>query len=112
MLFNLFKNLKEYKDLTASEFEEAIKDKTGILLDVRSASEFKSERIKGSKNIDVMGSDFREAIKNFSKEKNYYVYCRSGGRSGTACRLMAKEGFKNLFNLRGGIMGWHGETIN
>ena len=39
-----------------------------------------------------------------NKDKTYFVYCRSGNRSGQACKLMGDLGFKNLYNLSGGIM--------
>jgi len=48
---------------------------------------------------------------NIKKIKNYYVYCRSGGRSGQACMIMGSLGFENTYNLLGGMMEWEGETI-
>ncbi|HCQ29697.1 MAG TPA: rhodanese-like domain-containing protein, partial [Flavobacteriales bacterium] len=41
---------------------------------------------------------------------SYYVYCRSGGRSASACGAMASIGFPKLYNLAGGIMSWSGEV--
>jgi rhodanese-related sulfurtransferase len=41
-------------------------------------------------------------------DKNYYIYCRSGARSSRACKIMGKAGFKNLYNLKGGILSWKG----
>lgn len=110
MLFGLFKNTRPYKNLNSSEFQEAVRtDKVGVLLDVRTSSEFRGGKIKGARNMDVNSGYFKDALKNLPKEKTYYLYCRSGGRSGMACRIMAKEGFKNLFNLSGGIMEWSGD---
>jgi rhodanese-related sulfurtransferase len=112
MFFGLFKNIKPYKNLNSDEFKEAVRiDKSSVLIDVRTPAEFKGGKIKGARNIDVNTVSFRNVIKNLPKDKNYYVYCRSGGRSGTACTMMAKEGFKNLFNLSGGIMSWNGELV-
>ncbi|MGB2761319.1 MAG: rhodanese-like domain-containing protein, partial [Maribacter stanieri] len=42
--------------------------------------------------------------------KNYYVYCRSGNRSGQACAIMKNLGFDTAYNLQGGFMNWEGET--
>lgn len=109
MLFGLFKNLQSYKNLTASEFKEAVKnDKTGVILDVRSATEYRSGKIKGARNIDINSSTFKQTLKGLSQDKTYYVYCKSGGRSAAACRAMTQEGFKKVFNLRGGLMAWDG----
>jgi len=105
MLFKLFKNLKLYKDLNYQEFVSCIQqDSKGIILDVRNSLELKESKIKGAINIDVTSPGFADAIKSLSKDKNYYVYCRSGTRSSKACRIMSKSGFKNLYNLKGGIM--------
>ena len=49
-------------------------------------------------------------VKLLSKNKNYYIYCRSGNRSGQACALLAANGFGKLVNLAGGMMAW--ETAN
>ena len=63
-------------------------------------------------NIDIYkGQGFIYAIEELDKSKNYYVYCRSGGRSGQACSIMSQLGFENAFNLLGGIMNWEGEVV-
>jgi rhodanese-related sulfurtransferase len=49
-----------------------------------------------------------EKVSELDKTKEFLVYCRSGGRSGMACGLMAKNGFDKLNNLKGGIMAWNG----
>lgn len=38
------------------------------------------------------------------------VYCRSGGRSQKVCELLAKHGYSNIANLRGGMLGWSDEV--
>ena len=43
--------------------------------------------------------------------KNYYVYCRSGVRSVTACQILESLGIKNTFNLLGGIMSWEHKVV-
>lgn len=111
-MFNLFKDLRPFKNLNAHEFQEAILgDSSGIILDVRSAAEMKEGKIKGARNMDVTSRNFQEAVRTLPKERSYYIYCRSGGRSAMACRIMAKEGFKNLYNLSGGLMAWTGLLV-
>ena len=51
-----------------------------------------------------------ESIELLDKSKNYYIYCRSGGRSGQACQVMDSIGFGITYNLMGGMMEWKGET--
>ncbi|GAB2608971.1 rhodanese-like domain-containing protein [Belliella aquatica] len=106
-MFNFFKaQPKNYKDLSSEDFKNGMTASDAVLIDVRSQGEFKSGKIKGARNIDIMGSGFVNQIQNLPKDKTYYLYCRSGNRSGQACSLMAKNGFENLNNLADGIMGW------
>ena len=40
------------------------------------------------------------------KKKSYFVYCRSGKRSYSACEIMKELGFTNLYNLESGYLDW------
>ena len=55
---------------------------------------------------------FIEKLNNLDKSKNYYVYCRSGNRSGQAAQLMGQLGFDEVYNLLGGMNEWDGETVD
>ena len=111
MFGNLFKSTKNYEDLSSTDFENGFKnDPNAVLLDVRTVAEHKSGHIPNSKNIDVMSFSFGKSVEKLDKSKSYYVYCRSGGRSGNACNSMSKLGFEKVYNLRGGMMGWHGDV--
>lgn len=80
------------------------------IIDVRTPEEFNSGYIEGAKLIDIQESGkFMEEIENLPKDNQYYVYCRSGKRSGMACELMNRAGIKNTYNLEGGIIDWTGE---
>ena len=41
------------------------------------------------------------------KEKPIAVYCKSGGRSGGASKLLLELGFKEIYDLEGGILNWN-----
>ena len=62
-------------------------------------------------NIDVMSSDFMDKIKRLDTTKSYFVICRSGGRSLSACDSMSGIGFRHLTNMEGGMLGWTGKVI-
>lgn len=103
------KTLTKFENLYSHEFEQKLNENPdAVLLDVRTVAEFQSERIPDAINIDLMESDFLEKIGELEKTKTYFVYCRSGGRSGHACSLMSEEGF-TVFNLAGGISNWRGK---
>lgn len=106
-MFGLFESApKLYEDLGGNEFKTKYTSTTGaVLLDVRSPGEFKGGNIKGARNLDVMSPSFSSQIANLDKSKEYFLYCRSGNRSGNACAMMAKNGFKT-YNLKRGIGDW------
>lgn len=115
MLLNILSRIlpeKPYKSMDAKTFELKIsEDPSAEILDVRTVNEFRTGRIPHAKNINFMGNSFREQINKMDKTKNYYVYCRSGMRSSSACRMMSKLGFKNLVNLSGGILAYKGKIV-
>lgn len=107
-MLNLLKSLfaKSYQDLDGKSFKAAYEASTGaVLIDVRTPSEFKAGTIKGAKNINVTATDFELNISKLPKDKEYFLFCRSGARSGHACRMMSSKGFK-VTNLSGGIGAW------
>lgn len=92
-----------------SQFEA---DENAVILDVRTEDEFNEGFIANAINIDIhRGQDFVNEIETLDKNKNYYVYCRSGMRSAKACEIMNQLGFENAYNLIGGITEWDGEVI-
>jgi len=92
--------------------EQLNNDANAIILDVRTEDEFNEGIIPGAMNIDIYkGQGYIYSIEELDKSKNYYVYCRSGGRSGQACSIMRELGFENAYNLLGGIMNWEGEVV-
>ncbi|MDZ7680804.1 MAG: rhodanese-like domain-containing protein [Fodinibius sp.] len=43
----------------------------------------------------------RLQLKSLDKDKTYYLYCRTGNRSGQAAELMVENGFDNVYNIGG-----------
>tara|TARA_R110002111_G_scaffold68080_6_gene110675 strand:- start:830 stop:1147 length:318 start_codon:yes stop_codon:yes gene_type:complete len=101
-------------DLSQEEWEKQLEaDDNAVILDVRTQDEVDEGIIPNAINIDIhKGQGFIYELEALDKTKNYYVYCRSGARSGQACGIMNRLGFKNAYNLVGGIMGWQGEVTN
>ncbi len=99
-------------NLTQQQWTELlVGDKNAVILDVRSPEEFNSGKIPSSINIDIYkGQGFIYLVDELDKAKNFYVYCRSGARSGQACSVMNQMGIQNAYNLLGGIMEWRGKV--
>ena len=86
-------------------------DPKGAILDVRTADEVSEGIIPGAIHLDIfLGQGFLDGLEALDKSKNYYVYCRSGNRSGQACAIMQSIGFETTYNLVGGFMDWTGDT--
>ncbi|WP_416443606.1 rhodanese-like domain-containing protein [Leeuwenhoekiella sp. A16] len=100
------------KNITQEEWEESIaNDKDAVVLDVRTQEEVDGGIIPDSKHIDIYkGQGFIDEVEKLDKSKNYYIYCRSGNRSGQACQIMDKLGFENTYNLMGGFNEWDGDV--
>lgn len=71
-----------------------------LLLDVRSAAEYASDRVKGSKNIPLDQLD-RFVKKTKDKRQTIVVHCLSGARSGQAQRILQSAGFEHVLNAGG-----------
>ena len=81
-----------------------------IILDVRTKEECSESKIPGSLSIDYYSENFKDNLDKLNKNLNYYIYCRSGNRSGKTVMILREKGFKNVFNLEGGILAWKKEN--
>lgn len=72
-----------------------------VVLDVRTPAEFAGGHLAGSENVDFMAPDFRERVEGLDRDRTYYLYCRSGTRSGKAAALMQEMGFSEVYNVGG-----------
>ena len=99
-------------DLSQNEWTVQLEaDDNAVILDVRTEEECLDGIIPGAINIDIYkGQGFIYKLEELDKTKNYYVYCKVGGRSGQACSIMNELGSEHTYNLLGGFMNWEGET--
>lgn len=98
---------EKFKNLTAAQFEELIKDSSIQLVDVRTVAEYTEGHIPHSININVLDKEgFPIAVDELlDNGKEVAVYCKSGRRSRIAADLLVKKGFK-VYNLDKGILNW------
>lgn len=101
-------------DLNQEKWASQLKsDTNAVVLDVRTEVEVEDGIIPNAKHIDIyLGQGFLDEVEKLDKSKNYYIYCKSGGRSGQACNIMQSLGFDNTYNLVGGFEDWQGEITN
>jgi thioredoxin 1 len=93
--------------IPVDQFEKKLATTQGAqLVDVRSSEEFTDGHLKGATNMNVNREDSKDMFNTLDKNKPVFVYCLSGGRSGNAAKIMQKMGFKEIYNMEGGIMKW------
>ena len=81
---------------------------TYTLLDVRQPREYEESRIPGATLIPL--PQLSDRLQELDPEKPVLTYCAIGGRSRAAAQLLAGQGFKEVYNLKGGIKAWNGQT--
>ena len=97
--------------IDAKLFAEKLKTNENLqLLDVRTPEEYSVEHIGDAKNVNWNGDDFVAKVNSYDKSKPIFVYCKVGGRSAQAASKLAELGFKEIYNLDGGIMKWNAEN--
>ena len=82
-----------------------------LVLDVREPAEFASGHLPRARHIPLRELGKRmDEIARF-KEKPVIVTCRSGARSGSACRKLKNAGFTQVYNLKGGVPAWEQASL-
>lgn len=99
-----------FKNVNGADFERLMNEAgDAVLIDVRTVGEFKSGAIPSAKNMDILSGDFERKVATLDKNKTYFLYCRSGARSGKAAKLLTSNGFEKVYNLSGGVGAWQGK---
>jgi rhodanese-related sulfurtransferase len=99
-------------DLSQEDWKAKLEnDPNAVILDVRTEDEWNEGIIPNAILNDIYkGQAFIYKLDELEKSKNYYVYCKAGGRSAQACAIMSQMGFKTTYNLEGGFMKWKGDV--
>ena len=106
VLFSCSSNSQTYSNLKPKDFKAEIEQNAGIILDVRTPNEVSTGQIENASTIDFYDKNFKDKIAKIQKDKTVYVYCKSGGRSSKAAKLLVEAGQSKVINLQGGIMAW------
>lgn len=93
-------------------YDVLLKDPGAQLLDVRTKDEFAVSHLKDAQNICVTDTDFKQKVAHLDKDKPVYVYCKKGGRSAQASKILKELGFTKIFDLQGGITNWEQQQLS
>jgi rhodanese-related sulfurtransferase len=98
---------------TAVAPNEAIRlmNSGAVLVDLRSANQFKDGHIEGARNLpgDQLAGDGK-ALERFSG-KTLILYCDNGTTTAAAQRTLARAGSRSVFGLRGGLAAWKQDNL-
>lgn len=99
------------QNLTQGQWTDQLANsENAVIIDVRAPHEIAEGYIPGALHMNIQdAAGFMQQTEELDKDKDYFLYCRSGGRSGQACMIMNSIGFKNTYNLMGGFDQWQGE---
>ncbi|MEP3389260.1 MAG: rhodanese-like domain-containing protein [Reichenbachiella sp.] len=94
--------------LAPEAFKSQIEKEEGAfkILDLRTDKEVSEGMVPGAEQLDFLADDFDSKLSELNKSTTYYIYCRSGGRSGRALTQMTELGFKKVYELQGGMNAW------
>jgi len=84
---------------------------TALIIDVRTPGEFSQGHLKNAVNYDITTNSFETQIASLDKSKPVLVYCMSGSRSTYAVGAMQSKGFKEVYELDGGMMKWRAANL-
>ncbi|MDX1641125.1 MAG: rhodanese-like domain-containing protein [Balneolaceae bacterium] len=89
-------------DISPEEFKQKIEKDRGVIIDVRTHGEYSEGHLKETdRQHDYMNGEFQQQLSSLDRDKTYYLYCRSGNRSGKAARIMKMQGFEKVYNVGG-----------
>lgn len=94
------------KEIDASELARWVNDATHDLrvIDVRQMQEIAAGTVPKAEPLPL--HTLPAKIHELSRDEKLVMVCRSGARSAQACMFLQQQGFSNVYNLRGGMMGW------
>jgi rhodanese-related sulfurtransferase len=97
-----------YDNITPLELKHRMDDESDgglLILDIRDEASYEQGHITGAINIPLKELGYR--LFGLDKTKDIIVYCRIGVQSKIACQILENAGFKDVYNLTGGLAAWN-----
>ncbi|SIS49486.1 rhodanese-like domain-containing protein [Alicyclobacillus vulcanalis] len=101
--------MSQVRGMLSQDLEERLKRGESLqIIDVREPQEVASGMIPGAKNIPL--GQLPERYREIDPNRETVMVCRSGARSERACQFLLSQGYTQVWNLMGGMLGWRGPT--
>ena len=82
-----------------------------VIIDVSTPQEYNDLHLEGAINMNLISRFFKTRLDVMDKSRTYVVYCKVGGRSKIAQKLMQRLGFRTVYNIVGGTLLWGEEGL-
>jgi rhodanese-related sulfurtransferase len=92
------------KSMDSMTLKKRLEEGGVILIDVREPNEYEREHIEGAKLVPL--SRFQAEDFAALRDKTAVFHCHSGGRTTANAQLLTSKGFRDVYQLRGGIVAW------
>lgn len=94
------------------EFQRKLQEMPqATLIDVRTAQEFSKGHLEGALNRDWTNGEFKAQVAQLDTAQPVFIYCLSGGRSAGAMSMLRANGFRQVYEMQGGIMKWNAANL-
>ncbi|PFG33232.1 rhodanese-like domain-containing protein [Sanguibacter antarcticus] len=84
---------------SCADAEQVTVPDDAIIIDVRTPAEYAEGHLEGAQLLDLTGGELAAAIPTLDQDAEYFVYCKSGNRSGQATQLMTDAGITDITDL-------------
>lgn len=91
--------------------DKVIAKKNLQVLDVRTPEEIQEGHLPNSIAYDFKAPGFEAKLATLPRDKAYLVYCRSGGRSAKTVEIMKNLGFREVYEMKGGVLAYKGRLV-
>jgi phage shock protein E len=96
----------EAKNISSTQAQALLaRDKKVLLLDVRTPEEYRQARLRGAVLIPL--GELAQRMKEIPRDRPLLVYCSVGARSVSAAGLLATRGYREVYQMLDGLVGWY-----
>lgn len=95
------KDCEKITRISPNDLEKKYETEKPLIIDVRKKSEFQSEHVIGAINVPL--NEINQHLSQFSKDKQFILYCAGGYRSMIASSILKQRGWDNFMDVIGGF---------
>jgi rhodanese-related sulfurtransferase len=99
------------RPIGANEAVRLMNTENAVVVDVRSAADYKKNHILNAVHVPAAGIDERAGEIAKNKDRTIICYCGTGNQASQAAGKLRKQGYSNVHTLRGGINAWQSDGL-